>query len=200
MGHARIRSPPVTVWRTVVDGGRVPAMGHRIREIEPRDVAAVGALSLRGWACVFESMRAVMGERASTRLYPDWRVAQDAAVRDVVRVRHHAGVVGVDDDDRPAAICGGRPAGRGRSRDRHAGRRPVGATYGPIGAALTAHAVDWMRDRSHHDGNRRNGWRSRARIRPPAAYEAGRLHRSKPIARYVHRLLARTHVETSHRN
>jgi hypothetical protein len=44
------------------------------------DVAAVVEFSLRAWAPVFESFRAVLGERVYQALYPDWSTTQARAV------------------------------------------------------------------------------------------------------------------------
>ncbi|MCO1655037.1 GNAT family N-acetyltransferase [Pseudonocardia humida] len=52
-----------------------------IRELAGGDHEPVVALSLRAWAPVFASMEAVLGPSGVfERFYPDWRVAQRAAV------------------------------------------------------------------------------------------------------------------------
>ncbi|MBN1093755.1 GNAT family N-acetyltransferase [Blastococcus sp. TML/M2B] len=60
-------------------------MTPTIRPLAGCDVDAVVDLSLRAWAPVFESMRAVMGEAVFAHLYPDWSAMQAAAVAGVVR-------------------------------------------------------------------------------------------------------------------
>jgi ribosomal protein S18 acetylase RimI-like enzyme len=52
-----------------------------IRPLDERDHEPVVALSLRAWAPVFASMEVVLGPSGVfDRFYPDWRVAQRAAV------------------------------------------------------------------------------------------------------------------------
>ena len=55
-------------------------MGPTIRPLSAADVAAVVEFSLRAWAPVFESFRAVLGERVYQALYPDWSTTQARAV------------------------------------------------------------------------------------------------------------------------
>ena len=54
----------------------------RIAPYDPRYIDGIVDLSLRAWAPVFDSMRAVMGETLFLKLYPDWLAAQRAAVID----------------------------------------------------------------------------------------------------------------------
>ena len=56
-----------------------------IRPLAPADIAAVVEFSLRAWAPVFESFRAVLGERVYQALYPDWRTSQARAVEAACR-------------------------------------------------------------------------------------------------------------------
>jgi ribosomal protein S18 acetylase RimI-like enzyme len=74
-----------------------------VRALEERDIDAVVEFSVRAWAPVFESMCAVMGRTIFSRLYPDWKPAQEArAVESVIR----------DDGSRVwVAESGGRLAG-----------------------------------------------------------------------------------------
>jgi GNAT superfamily N-acetyltransferase len=79
-------------------------MPETIRPLAPEDIDAVVELSLRAWAPVFESFRAVLGERIYRALYPDWQASQ---ARDVEAVcRDDTAAVWVW-----AAEQGGRPAG-----------------------------------------------------------------------------------------
>jgi hypothetical protein len=55
-------------------------MPPTIRPLRAADVAAVVEFSLRAWAPVFESFRAVLGERVYQALYPDWSTTQARAV------------------------------------------------------------------------------------------------------------------------
>ena len=55
-------------------------MAPTIRPLSAADVAAVVEFSLRAWAPVFESFRAVLGERVYQALYPDWSTTQARAV------------------------------------------------------------------------------------------------------------------------
>lgn len=53
-----------------------------IRSFAAADLDAIVGLSLRAWAPVFESMRAVLGDAIFERLHqPDWGTAQAEAVR-----------------------------------------------------------------------------------------------------------------------
>lgn len=121
-------------------------MGHRIRILESRDVDAVADLSIRAWAPIFASMRAVLGERVFTRLYPDWRQAQDEAVREVLTSDAMSVWVGVDDDDRPVGFVAVARQDDGMAAIDMLAVDP-GAQRAGLGAALTTQAVDWMRAR-----------------------------------------------------
>ena len=52
-----------------------------IREFRQADLEIVVEFSLRAWAPVFASVRAVLGDEVFLRLHPDWRADQDDAVR-----------------------------------------------------------------------------------------------------------------------
>jgi GNAT superfamily N-acetyltransferase len=56
-----------------------------VRALEERDIETVVELSVRAWAPVFESMRAVMGATIFSRVYPDWKPTQARAVESVIR-------------------------------------------------------------------------------------------------------------------
>jgi ribosomal protein S18 acetylase RimI-like enzyme len=73
-----------------------------IRRLEPADLDAVVALSLRAWAPVFASFEAALGRAIYGALFPDWRVSQAAAVRETCTAAEH--VVWV-------AVAGERPVG-----------------------------------------------------------------------------------------
>ena len=130
--------------RLRLGGGKVAAMDHQIRILEPGDVQAVVALSLRAWAPVFDSMRATLGERVFERLYPDWRQAQEAAVRNVC----DSGSLTVwvnGDDERLGFVAAAQQEGAVAVIDMLA--VDPGAQRAGLGASLTTHAVDWMRAR-----------------------------------------------------
>jgi GNAT superfamily N-acetyltransferase len=56
--------------------------GVDLRAYEEADLEAIVELSLRAWAPVFESMRAVLGDAIFARLHqPDWTTLQAQAVR-----------------------------------------------------------------------------------------------------------------------
>src|SRR5215475_4512417 len=121
-------------------------MNDRIRPIESRDVSAVAAFSVRAWAPVFESMRTVLGERVFTRLYPDWRTAQDAAVRDVCLSGAMWVWVSVDHEDRPVGFVAVAKQDDGTAAIEMLAVDPTAQGAG-LGTALTRYAIDWMRDR-----------------------------------------------------
>jgi ribosomal protein S18 acetylase RimI-like enzyme len=58
-------------------------MASEIRPVTADDVDQVVEFSLRAWRPVFDSFRAVLGDRVYTRVYPDWSASQAAAVRSV---------------------------------------------------------------------------------------------------------------------
>lgn len=61
---------------------RAPAPAEAgIRDYRPEDEDAVVGLSLRAWVPVFQSLERVLGPEIFTRLHPDWRHDQEAAVR-----------------------------------------------------------------------------------------------------------------------
>ena len=60
-------------------------MTASVRAFVPADVDVVVELSLRAWTPVFESFRAVLGERVFQAIYPDWLQSQASAVTTVCR-------------------------------------------------------------------------------------------------------------------
>jgi ribosomal protein S18 acetylase RimI-like enzyme len=120
-------------------------MGPTIRPLHPADTAAVVEFSLRAWAPVFESFRAVLGERVYQAVYPDWSTTQAQAVEAVCH------------DDAEAVWVAeqhGRPVGyvavRINSDDRTGeidmlAVDPLVQRQG-IGTALTSLAVQRLRD------------------------------------------------------
>lgn len=60
-------------------------MTVNVRVLEERDIRPVVEFSVRAWAPVFESMRAVMGPVIFSRVYPDWKPVQARAVESVIR-------------------------------------------------------------------------------------------------------------------
>ncbi|HTE70370.1 MAG TPA: GNAT family N-acetyltransferase [Actinomycetes bacterium] len=120
-------------------------MGPTIRPLHPADIAAVVEFSLRAWAPVFESFRAVLGERVYQAVYPDWSTTQAQAVEAVCQ------------DDTEAVWVAeqhGRPVGyvavRINSDDRTGeidmlAVDPLVQRQG-IGTALTSFAVQRLRD------------------------------------------------------
>lgn len=64
------------------------------------DEPAIIDLSLRAWAPVFESFRALLGGALYERIYPDWRTEQAASVRTALA-----------DNDTWVSVDGDRPTG-----------------------------------------------------------------------------------------
>jgi GNAT superfamily N-acetyltransferase len=56
-----------------------------IRALAEADIDEVVAFSLRAWAPVFESFRAVLGDEIYPRVYPDWRTSQARDVAGICR-------------------------------------------------------------------------------------------------------------------
>lgn len=117
-----------------------------IRPLEPGDVDAVCALSLRAWEPVFSSFRAVLGERVYLLLYPDWQASQAAAVRrncldpatSALVVEHDGEVAGfavlLTQDDPPLGVVDMIAVDPAHQR-RGLGRRLVDASVAHFAAA-----------------------------------------------------------------
>jgi ribosomal protein S18 acetylase RimI-like enzyme len=115
-----------------------------IRDFVPADLDAVAALSLRAWAPVFVSLEDVLRESGVwDRMYTDWRVDQEKAVR-----------AACTDEDMRVWVAGPRVAGFVAARLDHAEK--VGEIHmiavdpahqrAGIGGALTDVAVRWFTD------------------------------------------------------
>jgi GNAT superfamily N-acetyltransferase len=52
-----------------------------IRPVSPHDLDVLVDLSLRAWEPVYDSWRAILGERIYGLAYPDWRASQAETVR-----------------------------------------------------------------------------------------------------------------------
>lgn len=59
-----------------------------IRPFDHGDLSAIVAFSLRAWAPIFESLRAVLGDPIFLRLHPDWKVGQADAVTSACTSEH----------------------------------------------------------------------------------------------------------------
>ena len=81
---------------------RVTEAAIEIREFRETDLDAVVEFSLRAWAPVFASLRAVLGDDIFLRLHPDWEAGQAEAVRSSCTN---------EDRDVFVAVSGGRPVG-----------------------------------------------------------------------------------------
>lgn len=102
------------------------------------------ALSLRAWAPVFDSIASTLGEELFCDQYPDWRAQQGAAVEAACREPSHTVFVAQYE----AAIAGFAVL-RLHSADRIGEIHmiavdPLFQRRG-IGAALTRHALEWLR-------------------------------------------------------
>lgn len=116
-----------------------------IRRYQPSDAEAVLDLGLRAWAPVFASIEAAMEPDVYRTLYPDWQAAQRKAIEDAL----------ANTDQRAwVALVDGAPAGFVTAilhPDDSMGEvymlavDPDHQRKG-IGAALTEHAVAWMRE------------------------------------------------------
>jgi len=117
----------------------------RIEPYSPRHLDAVIRLSLRAWAPVFESIQRAMDVDVYRALLPDWRVHQQQAVE---------GICAAEDTQVWVAVEAGAPVGFVAVK-LHA-ETAVGELYmiavdpdvqrRGIGAALTACALDWMKE------------------------------------------------------
>jgi ribosomal protein S18 acetylase RimI-like enzyme len=123
----------------------VASVGPTIRLLAPADIAAVVEFSLRAWAPVFESFRAVLGERVYQALYPDWSSSQARAVEAVCQ-DDAAAVWVAEQQGRPVGYVAVRidPHSRTGEIDMLA-VDPLVQRQG-IGTALTSFAVQRLRD------------------------------------------------------
>ena len=119
-------------------------MPEAVRPLAPGDVAAVVELSLRAWAPVFESFRAVLGERVYQALYPDWAATQAQDV-EAVCLDDTTEVWVAERDGRPVGFVALRyPDERTGEIDMLAVDPP--AQRQGIGTALTSFALQRFRD------------------------------------------------------
>jgi ribosomal protein S18 acetylase RimI-like enzyme len=117
----------------------------RIQPYDPKQLAAVIRLSLRAWAPVFESIQKVMDVDVYREFYPDWRVSQQKAVEGVCAAEDTKVCVAID-----AGTTVGFVAVKFHSAP-HMGEISMiavepDAQHRGIGTALTAFALDRMRD------------------------------------------------------
>ena len=120
-------------------------MPPAIRPYRPEDRDDVVELSLRAWAPVFASLENELGRELFGRLHADWRADQDAAVRDVLGADGVRSWVAESDDGVVgfvAATC---------HEERRIGEIAMlavdpAAQGAGTGGALTAVAIDWLRD------------------------------------------------------
>ncbi len=74
-------------------------MTVEIRKLRPPDIDAVVELSLRAWSPVEASMERAMGTAIYRHIWPDWRVSQARAVREVCTDPEYAVWVAERDGD-----------------------------------------------------------------------------------------------------
>ena len=75
-----------------------------IRSFSEDDPEDVVEFSLRAWAPIFSSVRAVLGDNIFLRLHPDWRQSQAEAVRSSCRSEELDVFVAVV-EGRPRRFC-----------------------------------------------------------------------------------------------
>lgn len=120
-------------------------VGPTIRPLAPADIAAVVEFSLRAWAPVFESFRAVLGERVYQALYPDWSSSQ---ARDVEAVcQDDAAAVWVaEQQGRPVGYVAVRIDADAQTGEIYMLAVDPSVQRQGIGTALTSFAVQQLRD------------------------------------------------------
>jgi GNAT superfamily N-acetyltransferase len=116
-----------------------------IRGLVESDLDAIVELSLRAWAPVFESIRAVIGDQVFLRLHPNWETSQSEAVRASCTNEGHDVFVAVS-DGRPVGFVA---VGLNAFHERMGvidiiGVDPAFQRHG-VGKALTQFALDHMR-------------------------------------------------------
>jgi ribosomal protein S18 acetylase RimI-like enzyme len=117
-----------------------------IRTLDESDHEPVVALSLRAWAPVFASMEVVLGPSGVfDRFYPDWLVAQRAAVLAACTDPAMSTWV-ADVDGAVAGFVAVRLDAAERLGEIHMVAVDPGHQRRGIGSALTACAIDRMRD------------------------------------------------------
>ncbi len=117
----------------------------QIRELAQGDIEAIVAFSLRAWAPVFVSLRAVLGEQVFLRLHPEWESSQSDAVKTACTSDERQVYVAVA-DERPVGFVA---VGLNAFHERMGvidiiGVDPDFQRRG-VGRALTEFAVDHMR-------------------------------------------------------
>lgn len=120
-------------------------MNIRIEPYEARHLDAVVALSLRAWAPVFDSIQQAMDHDVYQEFYPDWRVSQQQAVEDVCAAADTHVWVAIDAGITVGFVAVKLHAQTSMGEIYMVAVDPAAQGHG-IGAALTAFALDWMKD------------------------------------------------------
>jgi ribosomal protein S18 acetylase RimI-like enzyme len=117
-----------------------------VRVLDERDHEPVVALSLRAWAPVFASMERVLGPSGVfERFYPDWRVAQRAAVLAACTDRAMSAWV-AEAGGAVAGFVAVRLDGAERTGEIHMVAVDPDHQRRGVGSALTGFAVDRIRE------------------------------------------------------
>jgi GNAT superfamily N-acetyltransferase len=115
--------------------------------IEPYDESQLDAivrLSLRAWQPVFESLEEVMDSAVFKGFYPDWRVAQQAAVESVCRDPDHHVWVAVQESQTVGFVAVKTHAEDSMGEIYMIAVDPDYQRRG-ISAALTNHSIEWFK-------------------------------------------------------
>src|ERR1700741_4690848 len=119
-------------------------MALRIRELDERDIEAVGQLSLRAWEPVHVSIADVFGPDLNDALNPDWRAAQERDVR-AACVSTDGRVWGAERDAEVVGFVAVRIWADRRIGEIELIAVAPDAQNDGVGTALTEFAIDWIR-------------------------------------------------------
>lgn len=118
----------------------------QIEAYEPQHLAAVVDLSLRAWAPVFDSLRSVLAPEVFQTFYPNgWQISQQQAVEAVCADENNHVWVARDDDATAGFVAVKLHTADSMGEIYMIAVDPERQGRG-VGAALTAFALDWIKD------------------------------------------------------
>ena len=118
----------------------------QITPYQPQHLEAVVDLSLRAWAPVFDSLRNVLDPEVFQAFYPNgWQISQQQAVEAVCADENNHVWVAIDDDSTAGFVAVKLHTADSMGEIYMIAVDPARQGRG-IGAALTAFALDWIKD------------------------------------------------------
>lgn len=120
-------------------------MEFRIEPYDTQQLDAVVRLSLRAWAPVFASLQSVLDRDVYRELLPDWRLSQHKAVEGVCAAADTHVWVAISADSTVGFVAVKLDAEASMGEIYMLAVDPDFQGHG-VGTALTAFALDWMKD------------------------------------------------------